>query len=221
MSKREVPKLNRDNFPAMKILMKLHLGGLGDDAQSCISMEHVDLVGALTTEDMKKKKEHNQVMLEIASALSYVRFDDIKGLNSAKKMWGALDTIYGGDKNVQRAKSESLKGKFDGMRMEEGENIAQYVARIKEFSSAIKGATSQIDDDTMLRKVLRSLLSIYAIRVFAIQELRCILGNNITLEGLVGRLTTFELSNYDNYKPKSLESSFKAKLLLKDSDEKK
>ena len=45
--------------------------------------------------------------------------------------------------------------------------------------------------------------------------------NNFTLEGLVGRFTTFELSDFDNYKPKSLESTFKAKLLLKDSDEKK
>ena len=54
-------------------------------------------------------------MLDIASSLSYVKFDDIKGLDSAKKMWDALDTIYGGDKNVQRAKFESLRGKFDDM----------------------------------------------------------------------------------------------------------
>ena len=70
-------------------------------------------------------------MLEIASALSYAEFDDIKGLDSEKKMWDALNTIYGGDKNVQRAELKSLRGKFDDMRMEEGENISQYVARIK------------------------------------------------------------------------------------------
>ena len=93
-------------------------------------------------------------MLEIASTLSYVEFDDIKGLDSAKKMWDALKTIYGGEKNVQRAKSENLKGKFDDMRMEEGEIVAQYVARIKEVDSAIKGSTSQIDDDTALSKFL-------------------------------------------------------------------
>ena len=124
MSKRDVPKLNRDNFPTWKILMKLHLGGLGDHAQSTIITEHVDHVGAPTTEDVKKKREHNQVMLEIASALRYVEFDDIKSLDSAKNMWDALHTIYGGDKNVQRTKSKSLIGKFDYMRMEEGENIA-------------------------------------------------------------------------------------------------
>ena len=168
-------------------------------------MEHVDPTGTLNAEGMKKNKENNQVMLEIASALSYAKFDDIKGLDSAKKMWDALDTIYRGDKNVQRAKLESLRGKFDDMKMEEGENIAQYVATIKEVVSAIKGATGKIDDDTILSKVLRTLLPVYAIRVSTIHQLKCILGNDLTLEGQVGRLTTFELSNFDNYKPESIE----------------
>ena len=45
--------------------------------------------------------------------------------------------------------------------------------------------------------------------------------DDLTLEGLVGRLTIFELSNFDNYKLKNIESSFKAKLSLKELDEKK
>ena len=88
--------------------MKLHLGGIGVHAQSYVIVEHVDPTTP-TTEDMRKKKEHNQAMLEIAFALSYNEFDDIKGFDSAKKMWIALKTIYGGDKNVQRAKLESIR----------------------------------------------------------------------------------------------------------------
>ena len=148
--------------------MKLHLGSIGDHAQTSIIVEHVDPVSVPTAEDIKKKKEHNQAMLEIASALSYVEFDDIKGCKPTYKMWEILQTIYGGDKNVQRAKSESLRGKFDDMRMEEGANISQYVARIKEVVSAIKGATHHIDHETILSKVLRTLLSVYAIIVSAI-----------------------------------------------------
>ena len=59
MSKREVPKLNRDNFTAWKRLMKLHLGSISDHAQTSIIVEHVDPAGVPTIEDMKKKKEHN------------------------------------------------------------------------------------------------------------------------------------------------------------------
>ena len=49
-------------------------------------------------------------MLEIAPTLSYVKFDDIKGYNSVNKMRDTLHTIYGGDKNVLRAKAKSLRG---------------------------------------------------------------------------------------------------------------
>ena len=56
-------------------------------AQYTITTEHVDPARAPTAKDMKKKKEHNQAMLEIASTLSYAKFDDIKDLDSAKKMW--------------------------------------------------------------------------------------------------------------------------------------
>ena len=147
--------------------MKLHLGGIGDHAQECITIEHVDPTTP-TANDMRKKKEHNQTMLEISSALSYAEFDDIKGLDSAKKMWDALKKIYGGDKNVQRAKLESLRGKFDDMKMEEGETVAEYLARIKEVVSAIRGVDGVIDDDIILTKVLRTLLPIYAIRVSSI-----------------------------------------------------
>ena len=56
MSKREVPKLNRNNFPAWKNLMKLHLGGLGNHVQYTTIIEHANPIGDLTTKDLKKKK---------------------------------------------------------------------------------------------------------------------------------------------------------------------
>ena len=66
----------------------------------------------------------------------------------------------------------------------------------------------------MIRKVLRTLLPFYAITVSTIQELRCTLGNNLTLEGVVGILTTFEMSNFDNYTLTTIESSLKSQLIL-------
>ena len=190
--------------------MKLNLRGLRDHAHSTITTKHVDPSRVLTVEDLKKKKEHNQTILEIAFALSYVEFYDIKIVESVNKIW--VHTISGGYKNILGAKFESLKRKFDDMRMQEGENIAQYCSRIKYVVNAIRGSTSTIDDVIVLSNILRALLHIYAIRVSVIQELRCILGNTLSLEGLVGRLTTFELSNFDNYKSESTESSFKVKL---------
>ena len=88
-------------------------------------------------------------------------------------MWIKLKEIYGGDDNVKRAKAKSLKGQFDQMKMREDENIAKYVEMIKASVSAIKASRGMIDDETIISKVLRTLLPIYAIRVSAIQERRC------------------------------------------------
>ena len=105
------------------------------------------------------------------------------------------------------------------MRIEEGENISPYASRIKEVVSAISSANGVLDDETINRKVLRTLLPIYAIRVSTVQELRCILGNKLTLEEvIVGRLTTFELSNFDNYRLENIEYDFKAKLMIEDTE---
>ena len=73
----------------------------------------------------------------------------------------------------------------------------------------LRGSTGTIDDETVISKVLRTLPPKYANRVAAIQELRCIPNNFITLEGLVGRLTTFELNNFGNISSENIETAFK------------
>ena len=105
------------------------------------------------------------------------------------------------------------------MKMEKGENGAQYVARMKEVVSAIRSLGGQLEEETIISKYLRTFLPVYAIRVSTIQELRCVQGNTQTLEGIVGRLIAFELSNFDNYIPKNIEFSFKTKMTIKDTKE--
>ena len=138
-------------------------------------------------------------------------------------MWNKLKEIYGGDDNVRREKAESLRGQFDQMRMREDENIAKYVERVKACVSAIRASGGDIKGETVIRKVLRTLLPVYAIRVSTIQERRCEANHNINLEAIVGRLTAFELDNFDNYVPtsKNMESAFEAKLSLKEKRKKK
>ena len=106
-------------------------------------------------------------MWEIASTLSYAEYDDIKGCSTTHQMWKTLSDIYGGDDNVKRAKRESLRGKFDDMKME-GENAAQYGARMKGVVSAIRSLGGQLLEEIVCSKYFRTLLPIYAIRVSAI-----------------------------------------------------
>ena len=56
MYRMEVPKLNKENFLSWKILVKLHLGGLGDYAQSTINTELFYSTRARIVDDLKIRK---------------------------------------------------------------------------------------------------------------------------------------------------------------------
>ena len=161
MYKKKIPNFNKENFLAWKSLMKLHLSRIGDSSLTNVTTRFVEVTEPRTTQQLREKREHNQEMLEIAFALSYSEFDDIKEWTTTNDMWDTLKSIYGGDKNVLRVKLESLRGKFEEMRMMEGENIVQYCERIKEVVNAIRRENGKIDDEIVINKVLRTLLPIY------------------------------------------------------------
>ena len=50
------------------------------------------------------------MMIDIASAHNYAKFDEVKGCTIAHEMWTKLKDIYGGDDNIKRFKAERLRG---------------------------------------------------------------------------------------------------------------
>ena len=118
-NKRDIFKMNKENFPSSTI--------------NFLRNEYVEVKATpLTAKELRHQLDHNQAILEIASSLRYVNFDNIKGYNASNQMWDRLNTIYGGDDNVLRDKEFFLRGRFDDMEMMKGENIVQYCTRIKE-----------------------------------------------------------------------------------------
>ena len=75
--RREIPKLNRDNFVALQGLMRLHLGSISDSSCKYLDTEYKTPSRTLLVEDIAEKKNHNIMMIDIASALSYVEFDEV------------------------------------------------------------------------------------------------------------------------------------------------
>ena len=73
MYKKEVPKLNKEKFPPLQSLMKVHISRIGDTTWNNVEHAYVDPTGNLIAKQLKAKKEHDQSMLEIASTLSYFK----------------------------------------------------------------------------------------------------------------------------------------------------
>ena len=150
--KRVISRLNRDNFSAWQGLMRLHLATISDSSCKYLDSEYRTPTSTLAIDDLDEKKNHNIMMIDIAFALSYEEFDEIKDCKTSFDMWNKLKDIYGGDENVRRAKEESLRGQFDQMRMREDENVSKYVERIKASVSAIRASRGEIKEEIVVSK---------------------------------------------------------------------
>lgn len=193
--------------------MKLHISGIWNSTLELMENGYTEPTpGPLTLDQLKDRHEHNITMMELAATCTNAEFKDIKGCTTTKAMWDKLTLIYNGDANVKRARAESLRGRFDDMKMKEGENIVQYTNRLKEVVHAIRASNRVIDDETIISKILKTLLPVYAIRISAIHETRAT--SNLTLDTLIGKLTTFELNNFDNSVVTSVESAFMTSLKI-------
>ena len=89
--------------------MRLHLATIIDLGCKYLDTKYKTPTRTLLIEDIAEKKNHNIMMIDIASTLSYVEFDEVKDGISAHEMWIKLKETYGGDDYVRRGKEESLK----------------------------------------------------------------------------------------------------------------
>ena len=108
--RREIPKLNKDDFNAWKELMRLHLETIGDTGLKNLDTKYKAPNGTMIVEEIVEKKSHNIMMIDIALFLNYAEFDEVKDCGTAYEMWIKLKSIYGGDENVKRDIAKSIRG---------------------------------------------------------------------------------------------------------------
>ena len=63
--RREILKLNRDNFVAWKELMRLHLATINDSSCKYLDAEYKTPTVTLSVEDIADKKNRNIMMIDI------------------------------------------------------------------------------------------------------------------------------------------------------------
>ena len=105
--------------------MRLHWGTIGDTSLHFLENRYVAPPKPLTMDQMVDMKNHNTMMIDIASSLNYSEFDEVNDCPTAYDMWNKLEKIFEGDDNVKRSKEESLRGQFDQMKMKTLLNIVK------------------------------------------------------------------------------------------------
>jgi len=106
-------------------------------------------------------------------------------------MWDKLQNILEGDDKVKRAKLQFYKGQFETLNMNEEENIASYLLRVDEVVNSIKVLGEDVEETSIVQKVLKSLPSRFNPKISVIEEIKDL--DNLTMDVLHGTLIAYEM----------------------------
>jgi hypothetical protein len=142
-------------------------------------------------EDKKNLWEHAKALNTLQVGLSKKILAKILNCNNKKQLWNKLETIYVGDTKVKRAKLQTLKVQYEGLKMKDEENISEYFERFDNIINSIRGLGIEVSDNDLVEKILRTLPILYNPKVSAIEDRENL--DKFTMDELYGILTTYEL----------------------------
>lgn len=112
-------------------------------------------------------------------------------MQMTKEAQKILETTYEGTKKVNDTKLQVLTTRFEDVKIGEDESFDSFFSRHKEIVNAKLNLGEKIDDNKVVRKVLRSLPESFRAKVIAIEESKD--PDSINNQEFVGLLQTYEL----------------------------
>ncbi|KAH6785832.1 hypothetical protein C2S51_038287 [Perilla frutescens var. frutescens] len=145
-----------------------------------------------------------KAMNAIFSAVDMNVFKLISTCDKAKDAWDILQTTFEGTSSVRVSRMQLLTTRFENLRMNEGEKLADFNAKICDIASESFALGDAISEEKLVRKVLRSLPKRFAYKVTANEEANDV--SKMKLQELMGSLRTFEmgLTNEETVQKKSI-----------------
>lgn len=163
--KKDSPMFDGTNYSLWNTQMECHLRCIGEPYQSITSNRYVIPPNSIYAEYNIRAKE---VLL---SAFTDTEMTNVMELKTAYEIQKKLETLYEGDANVKIAKLQSLKGKYEKLRMGDDENVTTFMQRVNELVCGIRCVGGQIDESEIFAKVLRYFPNSYKVKASAIEEL--------------------------------------------------
>ncbi|CAM8998996.1 unnamed protein product [Rhodiola kirilowii] len=156
---------------------------------------------------------NSKAMNAIFSGVDGKNFKIISTCEIAKTAWDILRTTHEGTTKVKISRMEMVTSKFESFRMQEDETIADFNTRILDFSNEAYALGEPMTEETLVRKVLRSLPKRFAMKALAVKEAHDV--KVMRLDELMGSLQSHEIELNEEDQPLKGKSVC---LKAKDSD---
>lgn len=81
----------------------------------------------------------------------------VGALDTAKKVWEAIQTRHVGAERVKEARLQTLMAEFDRLKMKDNETIDDFSAKLSEISAKTSALGEDIEEIKLVKKFLKSL----------------------------------------------------------------
>jgi len=140
----------------------------------------------ITVIQTSARLSNDKALHALCQALSPSEFARISNCEIAKDAWQILETTYEGTKLVKSTKLQMLISKFEEIKMLEEETFREFYTKIRDLRNSMVSLVKQISDVKLIRKILRSLLEHFKIKVITKEESKDL--EEMNIKELVGSL---------------------------------
>ncbi|KAL5583055.1 hypothetical protein UlMin_015497 [Ulmus minor] len=220
LSNSRPPLLEGMNYLIWKTKMRSFLCSLDDDVWFSI-LEGYKIPADVTEEGSVPKSRSKWIVQEkrdsnmnskalnaLFCGVDDLNFRYIQNCKIAKEAWDKLEVAHEGTDGVKRSKLQMLTSQFESIRMEEGEKVADFNAKLIDITNRSCLLGEEYVESKIVRKILRSLPHRFQGKVIAIEESKNV--DKIRLEELIGSLETFEMGLGEEKKEKVKNIAFKS-----------
>jgi hypothetical protein len=131
-----------------------------------------------------------------------LEFSRISHCESAQEARQILETTYEGTKIVKSVKFQLLISRFEEIKMLKDETFNEFYTKISDLRNFMVSLGKMVLDAKLIKKIIRSLLERFKIKVTTIEESKDL--DSMKIEELLGSLQTYKFSLPPVKKAKSI-----------------
>ncbi|XP_020080575.1 uncharacterized protein LOC109704222 [Ananas comosus] len=180
--------------------------------QEYTEQEEAALIIARRNDLKDLRKKDKKALFYLYQAVDESTFEKIAEATLSKAAWDILATVFTGDDKVKRIRLQKFRAEFEAIRMKKSESVADYVSRILVIANQMKRNGEELNDERVVKKVLRSLTSKFEHIVVTIEESKDI--STLSIDQLTGSLQVHEQRLQKVSEEESTEQALKSKLKL-------
>ena len=123
----KVPLFDGEDYVFWSVRMEIYLISIGLEVWTLVEKGYdVPKATTIEIEDKKKFWEHAKDLNTLQAGFSKQILAKVLNCKTTKQLWDKLETIYARDSKVKRAKLQTLKVQYEGLKMKDEENILDY-----------------------------------------------------------------------------------------------